>query len=85
MTEETTLLRRRIRELEDRIQALRSSRRILMDLLSLQEKAKETRIRQLERENRVLRRRAREFAQRAIERANAFHQLKDRFRGNGIE
>lgn len=66
--DEVTRLRQRIRMLEERIQGLRTSRRILMNLLSAQEREKRARIQRLEEENIRLHRRSQRYAQALMDR-----------------
>lgn len=60
-------LKARVRLLEERIQGLRASRRILMNLLAAQEREKRVRIHRLECENQRLQRRSIRFARLALE------------------
>lgn len=60
-------LKARIRILEERVQGLRTSRRILMNLLAAQEREKRVRIQRLEIENKRLQRRAGRFARALLE------------------
>ena len=66
--DEVARLRQRIRMLEERIQGLRASRRILMNLLAAQEREKRARIQRLEEENNRLHRRSQRYAQLLMDR-----------------
>jgi len=66
--DEVARLRHRIKVLEERIQGLRASRRILMNLLAAQEREKRARIQHLERENSRLHRRSTQYAQALLDR-----------------
>lgn len=57
----------RVKLLEERVQGLRTSRRILMNLLAAQEREKQARIQRLEAENRKLQRRAGRYARALLE------------------
>lgn len=61
-------LRRRIRLLEERVQGLRASRRILMNLVAAQEREKRARIQRLEKENVRLQQQSTRFAKIVLER-----------------
>ncbi len=61
-------LRRRIRLLEERVQGLRASRRILMNLVASQEREKRARIQRLEKENVRLQQQSTRFAKIVLER-----------------
>jgi hypothetical protein len=61
-------LKAKIRSLEEKIQGLRASRRILMNLLSTSEREKKARITRLERENELLKRRSSKYARAVFER-----------------
>lgn len=66
--DEVSRLQHRIRVLEERIQGLRASRRILMNLLTAQEREKRARIQHLEQENTRLHRRSSQFARAILDR-----------------
>lgn len=66
--EELQELRKRVRLLEERLQGLRTSRRILMNLISAQEREKRALIQRLEAENGRLQRKSSRFAQALLER-----------------
>lgn len=55
-------LEARVRQLEDRVRALRASRRVLMDLLVVREEERKAQFARLEQENRRLRRRNSRYA-----------------------
>ncbi len=67
-TAELNWLRERVRVLEDRVQGLRASRRILMNLIASQEREKRARIRQLEAENARLQKQSSRYARAVLER-----------------
>lgn len=58
----------RLRYLEERLRALRLSRRVLMDLLALRERERAAQIQGLARENRALRRRNSYYARQLLQR-----------------
>lgn len=66
--DELQALRKRLQLLEERVQGLRASRRILMTLLATQEREKRAIIRQLELENSRLQRKSARLARRLLER-----------------
>lgn len=61
-------LRSRVRLLEERLQGLRTSRRILMNLIAAQEREKRAQIQHLEAEKGRLQRQSARFAQAVLER-----------------
>ncbi|MHB9146203.1 MAG: translation initiation factor 2 [Symbiobacteriia bacterium] len=65
MTEpsEIAVLQARVRALEEKVQALRASRRVLMSLVTVQERAARAKISRLEQENKRLQQRNQRFAQ----------------------
>lgn len=65
--DETAQLRQRVRVLEERIQGLRASRRILMNLLAAQEREKRSRIQRLEQENVRLQQRTSRYAREVLD------------------
>jgi hypothetical protein len=67
-TDELTQLRGRVRVLEERIQGLRASRRILMNLITAQEREKRARIQRLEEENNRLHKQSTQYAKAVLER-----------------
>lgn len=67
-TDELTQLRNRVRILEERIQGLRASRRILMNLITAQEREKRVRIQRLEQENTRLQKQSTHYAKAVLER-----------------
>lgn len=66
-TDEMSQLRQRVRVLEERIQGLRASRRILMNLLAAQEREKRSRIQRLEQENVRLQQRTSRYAREVLD------------------
>lgn len=66
--EELRELRNRVRLLEERLQGLRTSRRILMNLIAAQEREKRSRIERLEAENGRLLKRSARYARAVLER-----------------
>ena len=66
--DEVVQLRGRMRVLEERIQGLRASRRILMNLISAQEREKRARIERLEAENSRLQQQSSRYAKAVLER-----------------
>jgi cell division septum initiation protein DivIVA len=66
-TDEMGQLRQRVRVLEERIQGLRASRRILMNLLAAQEREKRSRIQRLEQENVRLQQRTSRYAREVLD------------------
>lgn len=60
-------LESRVRHLEDRVRALRASRRVLMDLLVMREEERKAQLARLEDENRRLRRRNGHYARRLMD------------------
>lgn len=60
-------LRSRVRLLEERLQGLRTSRRILMNLIAAQEREKRAQIQRLEAENGRLHRQSARFAKAVLE------------------
>lgn len=61
-------LKRRLRLLEERVQGLRASRRILMNLLAAQEREKRSQIQRLERENSRLQQQSSRYAREVLDR-----------------
>lgn len=78
--DETQALRDRIRLLEERVRGLRTSRRILMNLLAAQERERRTLIAQLEAENGRLQRQSRRFARAVFERNIRIVRLEESLR-----
>lgn len=76
---EVSALRERVRLLEDRVQALRASRRVLMSLISVQERAARAKISQLEQENRRLQQRNYRFAQAMLEKNARLLRLQEQY------
>lgn len=67
-TDELAQLQNRVRVLEERIQGLRASRRILMNLITAQEREKRARIQRLEQENTRLQQQSTRYAKAVLER-----------------
>ncbi len=78
--DELTELQARVRILEERIQGLRASRRILMNLLASQEQEKRHRIHRLEAENHQLQKRSHRYAELVLERNIRIVRLEERLR-----
>lgn len=79
-TDEVSQLRRRVSVLEERIQGLRASRRILMNLLAAQEREKRSRIQRLEQENARLQQRSSRFAREVLDRNSHIIRLQESMR-----
>lgn len=79
-TDEVSQLRRRVSVLEERIQGLRASRRILMNLLAAQEREKRSRIQRLEQENARLQQRSSRFAREVLDRNIHIIRLQESMR-----
>jgi predicted nuclease with TOPRIM domain len=77
---ELTQLRTRVKALEERIQGLRASRRILMNLIAAQEREKRARIQRLEQENSRLQRQSSRFAQAVLDRNIRIIRLEESVR-----
>lgn len=83
--DETQELRERVRLLEQRLRGLRSSRRILMNLIAAQEREKRALIQQLEAENGRLQRQSARYARAVVERNIRIVRLEESLRRlNGI-
>lgn len=80
--DEVTQLKNRVRILEERIQGLRASRRILMNLLAAQEREKRNRIQRLEQENTRLQQQSTRFARAVLDRNIQIVRLEERMRRN---
>ena len=78
--DDVTQLRQRVRVLEERIQGLRASRRILMNLLAAQEREKRSRIQHLEQENFRLQQRSSRFAREVLDRNIQVIRLQESLR-----
>lgn len=78
--DELEAMRRRLKLLEERLQGLRTSRRILMNLLATQEREKRAIIRQLELENSRLHRKSARFARALLERNLRIVRLEESIR-----
>lgn len=76
-------LNRRVKMLEERIQGLRASRRILMNLLAAQEREKRSRIQRLERERDRLQRQSSRYARAVLERNIRIIRLEESARQEG--
>ena len=75
-----TELRAKVRALEEKIQGLRASRRVLMNLITAQEREKRARIARLESENRKLQKSNARFARAALESNIRICRLQDELR-----
>lgn len=78
--DETQALRDRIRLLEERVRGLRTSRRILMNLLAAQDRERRALIAQLEAENGRLQRQSARFARAVLERNIRIVRLEESLR-----
>jgi predicted nuclease with TOPRIM domain len=78
--DELTQLRQRVRVLEERVQGLRASRRILMNLLAAQEREKRSRLQRLEAENARLQQQSSRFAKAMLEKNIRIIRLEERIR-----
>ncbi|MBP2016767.1 putative RNase H-like nuclease (RuvC/YqgF family) [Symbiobacterium terraclitae] len=78
--DETQALRDRIRLLEERVRGLRTSRRILMNLLAAQERERRALIARLEAENGRLQRQTARFARAVLERNIRIVRLEESLR-----
>lgn len=76
-SDEVSQLRQRVRVLEERIQGLRASRRILMNLLAAQEREKRSRIQRLEQENVRLQQRTSRYAREVLDKNISIVRLKE--------
>lgn len=80
--DELTQLRLRVRVLEERIQGLRASRRILMNLLAAQEREKRNRLQRLEAENERLQKQSSRYARAVLERNIRIIRLEERIKSD---
>lgn len=78
--DETQALRDRIRLLEERVRGLRTSRRILMNLLAAKERENRALIARLEAENGRLQRQSARFARAVLERNIRIVRLEESLR-----
>ncbi len=78
--DEVQALRERIRVLEERVRGLRTSRRILMNLLAAQERERRALIARLEAENGRLQRKSARFARAVLERNIRIVRLEESLR-----
>lgn len=76
-------LRLRIRDLEAKVQNLRLSRRVLMNILEVSERGKRQEAENLERINNRLRRNNRRYAQRLMEQNRRILALQEQIRQLG--
>lgn len=83
--DDLTVLRQRVRILEERIQGLRASRRILMNLLTAQEREKRSRIQRLEQEVFRLQQRNSRFARQVLDRNIQVIRLQETLRRDDEE
>lgn len=79
-TDELSQLRNRVRILEERVQGLRASRRILMNLIAAQEREKRARIQRLEQENSKLQQRSSKYAKAVLDRNIRIIRLEESIR-----
>lgn len=79
-SDECIQLKNRVRVLEERIQGLRASRRILMNLIAAQEREKRARIERLEAENSRLQRQSSRYAKAVLERNIRIFRLEESLR-----
>lgn len=82
---EDEALKAKIRSLEEKIQGLRASRRILMNLLTTSEREKKVRIARLESENELLKRRSSKYARAVFEQNLRIIRLEANLRQNQDE
>lgn len=80
--DEVSQLRQRVRVLEERVQGLRASRRILMNLLAAQEREKRSRIQRLEQENLRLQQRSSKFAREVLDKNIRIIRLQESMRSH---
>lgn len=78
--DEVSQLRARVRVLEERVQGLRASRRILMNLLAAQEREKRAKIQRLEQENDRLHKQSSRYAKAVLERNIRIIRLEESIR-----
>lgn len=78
--DELQALRERVRILEERVRGLRTSRRILMNLLAAQERERRALIARLEAENGRLQRKSARFARAVLERNIRIVRLEESLR-----
>ncbi|HYG56467.1 MAG TPA: translation initiation factor 2 [Symbiobacteriaceae bacterium] len=83
--DEVDQLRQRVRVLEERVQGLRASRRILMNLIAAQEREKRLRIQRLEAENTRLQKQSSRFAKALVERNIRIIRLEENQRRDDEE
>jgi len=76
-TADVAVLQQRVKALEEKVQALRGSRRVLMSLIAVQERAARVRITQLEQENKRLQQRNQRFAQAMLEKNARLLRLQE--------
>lgn len=82
-SDERDELNRRVKMLEERVQGLRASRRILMNLLAAQEREKRSRIQRLERERDRLQRQSSRYARAVLDRNIRIIRLEESARHEG--
>lgn len=78
---EVAELKARVKLLEERVQGLRASRRILMNLLASQEREKRAKIDRLEAENQRLQKQSSRYAKVVLERNIRIIRLEELLRG----
>lgn len=71
-----TRLKARVKGLEEKVKSLRTSRQVLMNLLSIIEKDRRAKINRLERENHRLRNSSTKFARAVLERNCKIYHLE---------
>lgn len=84
-TDELDQLRQRVRVLEERVQGLRASRRILMNLLASHEREKRNRINRLEAENTQLKKQSSRMARQVLDRNIRIIRLEESLRQSSQE
>ncbi len=74
--DELTRLKTKMKGMEEKIRSLRTSRQVLMNLLSIIEKDRRAKINRLERENQKLKRSSSRFAKAVLERNSKISYLE---------
>lgn len=83
-TGEVYELQRKIRELEEKIEGLRTSRRVLMNIIELLEKTKKQEVSRLKIENRKLQRTNQKYARLLLEKNKEIIVLQSRINTNSL-